>query len=55
MDEIQGRRQTPELTRIHSGIQRDVQYEIPITAFDEARPYLSRMIYSAYEGAMSAN
>jgi ABC-type glycerol-3-phosphate transport system substrate-binding protein len=42
----------PELTRIQfEGIQKGiVQYEIPITAFDEARPYLSRMIYSAYEG-----
>jgi multiple sugar transport system substrate-binding protein len=42
----------PELTRIQfEGIQKGiVHYELHITAFDEARPYLSRMIYSAYEG-----
>jgi multiple sugar transport system substrate-binding protein len=42
----------PELSKIqYDGIQRGlVDFELTIPAFDEARPYLSRMIYTAYEG-----
>jgi multiple sugar transport system substrate-binding protein len=42
----------PELTKIqYEGIQKGiVDFELTIPAFDEARPYLSRMIYTAYEG-----
>jgi multiple sugar transport system substrate-binding protein len=42
----------PELTKImYDGIQRGiVDFELNIAGFDEARPYLSRMIYTAYEG-----
>jgi multiple sugar transport system substrate-binding protein len=42
----------PELTKIqYEGIQKGiVDFELTIPAFDEARPYLARMIYTAYEG-----
>jgi multiple sugar transport system substrate-binding protein len=42
----------PELTKImYEGIQHGlVLFELNIAAFNEARPYLSRMIYTAYEG-----
>ena len=42
----------PELSKLQfEGIQRGiVDFELTIPAFDEARPYLSRMIFTAYEG-----
>ena len=42
----------PELTKIqYEGIEHGiVDFELTIPAFDEARPYLSRMIFTAYEG-----
>jgi multiple sugar transport system substrate-binding protein len=42
----------PELTKIqYEGIQRGlIDFELPIAGFDEARPYLARLIYTAYEG-----
>lgn len=41
----------PELTKVqYEGIEKGiVNFELTIAGFDEARPYLSRMIYTAYE------